>query len=71
MQVSREIQSEKFIPVIIKLETQKEVDELFALLSFVAIAKCVPLLSKEFNELRQYVSKKCLSVQDDLIQILK
>jgi hypothetical protein len=48
MKVSREV-IEKFVPVVVTLETQDEVDKLFAVVNFIPIARIVDDDDKLFN----------------------
>lgn len=69
MKVTLTREEVKFTPVIITLESQEEVDQMFALLDNNAIASCVPLLSVYL--LKDYFSDKYTKTCKQLSEIIK
>jgi len=70
MKAERKEPKHEFIPVVLTLETQEEVDQVFSLLNFTTIRQTVDLEQFIGQHLEPYASDKYIKYHDALSALL-
>jgi hypothetical protein len=60
-----------FEPVVVTLESQQEVDELYALLNCIQLAAAIPTIGYSWKKLKPFASHNAWHVHNLLCELLK
>lgn len=71
MKAERVEPKQEFVPVIVTLESQAEVDALFAVVNYGKITDVLPAIDRWWSKLAPFKSKNYCSLWDKLDQRLK
>ena len=71
MKVERAVLKQEFVPVIVTLESQEEVDSLYAVVDHTAVSHILPTLYGWQNKLISYRSRKYRELWEKLDAVIR
>ena len=70
MKAKRTVPEQEFVPVIVMLESQEEVDSLFVIGNDTRICRVLPALDGVYSSLKPFISPNYCSLNDRLDSLL-